>query len=60
MKKHDEESTLALNKQPGPFPHKLEPATVPVDETGDCPQRTAWLEELTAKYRAKYGRNCPE
>ena len=26
----------------------------------DCPKRTAWLEELSAKYKAKYGRNTPE
>ena len=28
-------------------------------EPEDCPKRTAWLEELAAKYKAKYGRNCP-
>jgi hypothetical protein len=28
-------------------------------EPEDCPKRTAWLEELSAKYKAKYGRNCP-
>ena len=35
---------------------RMDGMTIP---EGDCPKRTAWLEELATKYKAKYGRNTP-
>ena len=29
-------------------------------DSSDCPKRTAWLDELAARYKARYGRNTPE
>jgi hypothetical protein len=45
---------------PNRAPRKPGTNGTPIPQAEDCPMRTRWLEELQAKYKAKYGRNCPE